>query len=426
MREGPAALSKDSEFGQRIVVTGMGAITPVGIGVDATWDGLVNGRSGVDRISLFDPDRVRVKIAAEASGFDPEQYLSRKQARRLDRYAQLAMASAQGALEDSGFEITEDNADRVGVMIGTGIGGITSVQNGIDDLVKKGPDKLSPFIVTMMLPNMGSGQVSIMLNARGPNMATTTACSSGSDAIGMAAESLKRGEADIIFTGGAEAPICELGVGGFLAARALSLNNEEPQKASRPFDLDRDGFVMGEGAGTLVLETAEHAEKRGVRIWAEFGGYANVGDAYHVTQPAEGGIGAARAMLTAIERAGVSPSDIDYVNAHGTSTPINDKNETLAIKKVFGERAYEIPISSTKSMIGHLMGASGAVEAIACIKAINDGVVHPTINLDTPDPECDLDYVPNEARRTDVRVALSNSMGFGGHNACLVFKRWES
>jgi 3-oxoacyl-[acyl-carrier-protein] synthase II len=419
-------LSKDSGFGQRIVVTGMGAITPVGIGVDATWEGLVNGRSGVDRISLFDPDRVRVKIAAEASGFDPEQYMSRKQARRLDRYAQLAMASAQGALEDSGFEITEDNADRVGVMIGTGIGGITSVQNGIDDLIKKGPDKLSPFIVTMMLPNMGSGQVSIMLNARGPNIATTTACSSGSDAIGMAAESLKRGEADIIFTGGAEAPICELGVGGFLAARALSLNNEEPQKASRPFDLDRDGFVMGEGAGTLVLETAEHAKKRGVRVWAEFSGYANVGDAYHVTQPAEGGVGAARAMLTAIERAGVSPSDIDYVNAHGTSTPINDKNETLAIKKVFGERAYEVPISSTKSMIGHLMGASGAVEAIACIKSINDGVVHPTINLDTPDPECDLDYVPNEARRADVRVALSNSMGFGGHNACLVFKRWES
>ena len=415
-----------AQNGQRIVVTGMGAATPVGIGVAATWEGLVNGRSGIDRISLFDPERVRVKIAAEATGFDPERYMPRKQARHLDRYVQMAMASALEAQEDAKLAIDDDNAERVGVMIGTGIGGIGALQAGIHDLVEKGPNKLNPFIVTMMLPNMGSGQVSILLNARGPNMATTTACSSGSDAIGMAAAALQRGEADVIFTGGAEAPICELGVAGFLAARALSMNNDDPPKASRPFDLNRDGFVMGEGAGTLVLETAEHAQKRGAPVLAEFSGYANVGDAYHVTQPAEGGEGAVRAMLAAIERAGVTPSDIDYVNAHGTSTPLNDKTETMAIKKVFGEGAYQIPISATKSMTGHMMGASGAVEAIACIKAINEGVVHPTINLDTPDPECDLDYVPHQAREVDVRVALSNSMGFGGHNACLVFKRWES
>ena len=406
-------------------MTGMGAATPVGIGVAETWEGFVSGRSGIDRISLFDPERVRIKIAAEATGFDPERYMPRKQARHLDRYVQMAMASALEAQEDAKLLITEENAERVGVMIGSGIGGIGTLQEGIHDLVEKGPNKLNPFIVTMMLPNMGSGQVSILLNARGPNMATTTACSSGSDAIGMAAFALQRGEADVIFAGGAEAPICELGVGGFLAARALSLNNDDPRKASRPFDLNRDGFVMGEGAGTLVMETAAHAQKRGAQVLAEFSGYANVGDAYHVTQPAAGGAGAARAMEAAIERAGLTPADIDYVNAHGTSTPLNDKNETMALKRVFGEGAYQIPISSTKSMIGHLMGASGAVEAIACIKSINEGIVHPTINLDTPDPECDLDYVPNKAREVDVRVALSNSMGFGGHNACLVFKRWE-
>ena len=414
-----------AQDGRRIVVTGMGVTTPVGIGVAATWEALINGRSGIDTISLFNPERVKVKIAAEVAGFDPEQFMTRKRARHLDRYVQMAIAATLEAQEDAGLVIDDSNAHRVGVMIGTGIGGITTIENGIHDLVQKGPNKLNPFIVPMMLPNMGSGQVSIALGARGPNIASTTACSSGSDAIGIAMAALQRGEADVIFAGGAEAPICELGVGGFLAARALSTRNDEPQKASRPFDRDRDGFVMGEGAGTLVLETAEHAQKRGGRVLAELSGYASVSDAYHVTQPAPGGKGAVQAMQTAIARAGVTPADVDYLNAHGTSTPLNDKTETLAIKQVFGESAYDLPISSTKSMIGHLMGASGAVEAVACIKSITEGLVHPTSNLETPDPECDLDYVPRQSRAVAVRVALSNSMGFGGHNACLLFKRWE-
>ena len=414
-----------AQDGRRIVVTGMGVTTPVGIGVAATWEALINGRSGIDTISLFNPERVKVKIAAEVADFDPEQFMTRKRARHLDRYVQMAIAATREAQEDAGLVINDSNAHRVGIMIGTGIGGITTIENGIHDLVQKGPNKLNPFIVPMMLPNMGSGQVSIALGARGPNIASTTACSSGSDAIGIAMAALQRGEADVIFAGGAEAPICELGVGGFLAARALSTRNDEPQKASRPFDRDRDGFVMGEGAGTLVLETAEHAQRRGGRVLAELSGYASVSDAYHVTQPAPGGKGAVQAMQTAIARAGVTPADVDYLNAHGTSTPLNDKTETLAIKQVFGESAYDLPISSTKSMIGHLMGASGAVEAVACIKSITEGLVHPTSNLETPDPECDLDYVPRQSRAVAVRVALSNSMGFGGHNACLLFKRWE-
>ncbi len=414
-----------AQDGRRIVVTGMGVATPVGIGVAATWEALINGRSGIDTISLFNPERVKVKIAAEVASFDPEQFMTRKRARHLDRYVQMAIAATQEAQEDAGLVIDDSNAHRVGVMIGTGIGGITTIENGIHDLVQKGPNKLNPFIVPMMLPNMGSGQVSIALGARGPNIASTTACSSGSDAIGIAMAALQRGEADVIFAGGAEAPICELGVGGFLAARALSTRNDEPQKASRPFDRDRDGFVMGEGAGTLVLETAEHAQRRGGRVLAELSSYASVSDAYHVTQPAPGGKGAVQAMQTAIARAGVTPADVDYLNAHGTSTPLNDKTETLAIKQVFGESAYDLPISSTKSMIGHLMGASGAVEAVVCIKSITEGIVHPTSNLETPDPECDLDYVPHQSRAVAVRVALSNSMGFGGHNACLLFKRWE-
>ena len=413
-----------AQDGRRVVVTGMGAVTPVGIGVAATWEALINGRSGIDTISLFSPERVRVKIAAEVADFDPEQFMTRKRARHLDRYVQMAIAATLEAQEDAGLVIDDSNAHRVGVMIGTGIGGITTIENGIHDLVEKGPNKLNPFIVPMMLPNMGSGQVSIALGARGPNIASTTACSSGSDAIGIAVAALQRGEADVIFAGGAEAPICELGVGGFLAARALSMRNDEPQRASRPFDRDRDGFVMGEGAGTLVLETAEHAQSRGGRVLAELSGYASVGDAYHVTQPAPGGKGAVQAMQTAIARAGVTPAEVGYLNAHGTSTPLNDKNETLAIKQVFGESAYDLPISSTKSMIGHLMGASGAVEAIACVKSITEGIIHPTSNLETADPECDLDYVPGQSRAVAVRIALSNSMGFGGHNACLVFKRW--
>ena len=411
--------------GQRVVVTGMGALTPVGIGVPATWEALLAGNSGIGHITLFDPSRVKVKIAGEVPDFDPERYMSRKQARRLDRFAQLAVVAALEARDDAGLVIDDRNAEEVGVMVGSGIGGVMTMENGIHDLFHKGPDRLSPFIVTMMLPNMASGQVSIFLRARGPNLATTSACSSGSDAIGVAAATIRRGDASVILAGGAEAPICEIGIGGFHAVRALSTHNAEPRKASRPFDLHRDGFVMGEGAGVLVLEDAEHAQDRGARILAELVGYHNVSDAYHITQPAEDSGGSVRAMAGAIARAGLEPSEIDYINAHGTSTPINDRNETVAIKAVFGEAAYDIPVSSTKSMIGHLMGATGAIEAIACIKSINEGIVHPTINLETPDPDCDLDYVPNTARRVNVDVALSNSMGFGGHNACLVLKRWE-
>lgn len=409
----------------RVVVTGMGAVSPLGIGVAATWRGFTEGRSGIRTITLFDTSRVRVKIAGEVPDFEPEAYMPRKQARRLDRYSQLAVVAALEAREDANLQIDEGNTHRVGVMVGTGIGGIMTIQEQIAVLYERGPDRLSPFVVPMMLPNMASGQVSIFLQARGPNLAATSACASGTDAIGIAADTLRRGDADIMITGGAEAPVCELGIAGFHAARALSTHNDDPPKASRPFDAERDGFVMGEGAGILVLERADDAVRRGARIWAEIAGYQNVGDAYHMTQPAEDAGGGARAMAGALAHAGIAPNEVDYINAHGTSTPINDRLETVAIKRVFGEAAYTIPISSTKSMIGHLMGASGAVEAIACIKAINEGLIPPTINLDHPDPDCDLDYVPHSARRAEVRVALSNSMGFGGHNACLVFKRWE-
>lgn len=409
----------------RVVVTGMGAVSPLGIGVAATWQGFAEGRSGIRRITLFDTSRVRVKIAGEVPDFEPEAYMPRKQARHLDRYSQLAVVAALEARDDAGLLIDQGNTERVGVMVGTGIGGIMTIQEQIAVLYERGPDRLSPFVVPMMLPNMASGQVSIVLQARGPNLAATSACASGTDAIGIAADTLRRGDADVMITGGAEAPVCELGIAGFHAARALSTQNDDPPKASRPFDAQRDGFVMGEGAGILVLERADDALRRGARIWAEIAGYQNVGDAYHMTQPAADAGGGARAMAGALAHAGIAPNDVDYINAHGTSTPINDRLETVAIKRVFGEAAYTIPISSTKSMIGHLMGASGAVEAIACIKAINEGLLPPTINLDHPDPDCDLDYVPHRARRAEVRVALSNSMGFGGHNACLVFKRWE-
>ena len=409
----------------RVVVTGMGAVSPLGIGVAATWQGFAEGRSGIRQITLFDTRRVRVKIAGEVPNFQPEASMPRKQARHLDRYSQLAVVAALEARDDANLQIDAGNTDRVGVMVGTGIGGIMTIQEQIAVLYERGPDRLSPFVVPMMLPNMASGQVSIFLQARGPNLAVTTACASGTDSIGIAADTLRRGDADVMIVGGAEAPVCELGIAGFHAARALSTQNDDPPKASRPFDAERDGFVMGEGAGILILERAEDALRRGARIWAEIAGYQNVGDAYHMTQPAEDAGGGGRAMAGALAHAGIAPNEVDYINAHGTSTPINDRLETVAIKRVFGEAAYTIPISSTKSMIGHLMGASGAVEAIACIKAINEGLIPPTINLDHPDPDCDLDYVPHRARRAEVRVAMSNSMGFGGHNACLVFKRWE-
>ena len=410
---------------ERIVVTGMGAVTAVGATTASTWESLVAGRSGVRTISIFDPSRLSVRIAAEVSDWKPEDYMARKDARRMDRYSQFAIVASREAADDAGFDNGFDGSDRVGVMIGTGIGGISTTQEQFRILDSRGPDRVSPFAVPMMLPNMGSGQVSIALQARGPNLAPMSACSSAADAFGLAAETIRRDEADVMVVGGAEAPLCEMAVAGFASARALSGRNEDPAAASRPFDAERDGFVMGEGAAVLVLERASHAVARGADIFAELCGYGSVGDAYHITQPAEGGDGGVRAMSLALERAEIAPSEVDYINAHGTSTPLNDKFETMAIKSVFGESAYGLSISSTKSMTGHLLGAAGAVEAVATVEAIRSSMIPPTINLEHADPDCDLDYTPNVCRERDVRVAISNSMGFGGHNACLVFRRWE-
>ena len=410
---------------QRIVVTGMGVVSALGHNLVDTWEGLSSGRSGVEKIHLFDPHRLSVQIAAQVPNWQPADYMPKKEARRMDRYSQFAVAAAHEAVRHSGLGHFE-GSDRTGVMVGTGIGGIITTEAQFRVLDTRGPERVSPFVVPMMLPNMASGQVSIALGARGPNLAPVSACSSGADALGLAAETIRRGDADIMLAGGAEAPICEMAVAGFAAARALSARNELPAAASRPFDAERDGFVMGEGAGILVLERADHAQTRGAQILAEICGYATVGDAYHITQPAEGGDGGVRAMSMALKSAKIEPADVDYVNAHGTSTPLNDKFETMAIKTVFGEAAWDISISSTKSMTAHLLGAAGAIEAVAAIQAIREGLIPPTINLEHPDPECDLDYTPNVARKRDVRVAISNSMGFGGHNACLVFRRWEA
>ena len=410
---------------QRIVVTGMGVVSALGHNLVDTWEGLSTGRSGVEKIHLFDPHRLSVQIAAQVPNWQPADYMPKKEARRMDRYSQFAVAAAHEAVRHSGLGHFE-GSDRTGVMVGTGIGGIITTEAQFRVLDTRGPERVSPFVVPMMLPNMASGQVSIALGARGPNLAPVSACSSAADALGLAAETIRRGDADIMLAGGAEAPICEMAVAGFAAARALSARNELPAAASRPFDAERDGFVMGEGAGILVLERADHAQTRGAQILAEICGYATVGDAYHITQPAEGGDGGVRAMSMALKSAKIEPADVDYVNAHGTSTPLNDKFETMAIKTVFGESAWDISISSTKSMTAHLLGAAGAIEAVASIQAIREGLIPPTINLEHPDPECDLDYTPNVARKRDVRVAISNSMGFGGHNACLVFRRWEA
>ena len=411
--------------GIRVVVTGLGAVTPVGGSVTDFWEGLTNGRNGIGPITVFDPHRLGVHFAGEVEHFDATEYIGRKEARRMDRYSQFAVVAALEATQQAGLDLDAGDAERAGVMIGTGIGGITTMNQGFEVMDERGPERLSPFIVPMMLPNMASGQVSIHLHARGPNLAPTSACSSASDAIGIAAQAIRAGDAEVMIAGGAEAPLCEISMGGFDAARALSRRNDDPTHASRPFTLDRDGFVMGEGAGVLVLERAEHALARGAPILAELRGYANVADAYHITQPTQDGDGGVRAMQRALELAGIDPGEIDYINAHGTSTPINDRVETMAVKRVFGEAAHGVPMSSTKSMTGHLMGAAGAIEAIACIKAVETGIVPPTINYETPDPDCDLDYVPNQARSLAVRTAMSNSFGFGGHNAVLIFRRWE-
>lgn len=408
---------------RRVVVTGIGTVNPLGRDVKTFWAAAREGRSGIREITHFDAGHMKARIAGEVDGFDPEEYIERKEARRLDRYDQLFWASTHQALDDAGIAYEEGDpaAERAGVVVGSGIGGMISFQEGIDTMRQRGPDRVSPLTITQIISNMAAGLVSIRYNLLGPNTCTVTACAASANAIGDAAELIRRNAADVMVAGGAEAPVCEFAVAGFSQARALSTNNDDPQGASRPFDADRDGFVMAEGAATLILEEREHALARGAHIYAEVVGYGMSSDGYHVTLPRPGGGGAARAMQYALDSAGIGAADIDYINAHGTSTAANDATETAAIKTVFGARAYDIPVSSTKSMTGHLLGGAGALESLVCILAIRDGVVPPTINYTTPDPDCDLDYVPNEAREVPVTRAMTNSFGFGGHNVSLVF-----
>jgi 3-oxoacyl-[acyl-carrier-protein] synthase II len=410
---------------QRVVVTGLGIVSPLGLNVDTTWNALLAGTSGIDYISSFNAEPFETKIAGEVKGFEPTDYLDRKEARRMDRFVQLAAVAAQEAVAHAGLTIKEDEAHRVSAMIGSGIGGIITLSQEFQVLQEKGPSRVNPFLIPMMLADMASGRVSMMLGAKGPNFNLISACATGADTIGEAAEVIRRGDADVAIAGGTEAAICPIGVAGFNSCNALSKRNDEPQKASCPFDAKRDGFVMGEGAGILILESLEHALNRGAKPLAELAGYGATADAYHITQPAPFGEGGARAIRLALNKAGLTPEDVDYINAHGTSTPMNDKFETMAIKAVFGPEAYKTPISSTKSMTGHLLGAAGSLEAAICVLAIKHGAIPPTINLEDSDQDCDLDYTPNTFRKVKVRAAISNSLGFGGHNACLAFKAFE-
>jgi 3-oxoacyl-[acyl-carrier-protein] synthase II len=413
---------------RRVVVTGMGAITPVGNDVAAFWDGLVNGRSGIGPITTFDPVKTASKVAGEIKGFDADTIMPKKEVRRNDRYVHYAWAAVAEAMADAGLpNPIEDEALawRTGAIIGSGIGGINTMIRDVVEATQFGVERIGPFLVTALIPDMAAGYVAIYANARGPNYATVSACSSSNHAIGDSLNIIRRGDADVMIAGGAEAGIGEIPVAAFSAMRALSTKrNDDPTAASRPFDAERDGFVIGDGAGILVLEALEHATARGARIHAEVVGYGATDDASHITLPAPGGRGAVESMRVAIADAGLTTDDIDYINAHGTSTPPNDRSETAAIKTLFGERAYRIPVSSTKSMTGHLMGAGGGIEAIATIRAIQTGIVPPTINQEHPDPDCDLDYVPNEARQAEVEVGMSNSFGFGGHNATIVVRRY--
>lgn len=408
----------------RVVITGMSAITSLGHDLDTFWNNLMVGKSGVSRIESFDVSEYPTHIAAEIKDWDPEVYVDRKEARRMDRYVQFAVAASQLALKDANLNIKEDmDPERAGVYIGSGIGGLGTWEEQHKLLLEKGPRRVSPFFIPMMIANMASGQVSIITGAKGPNSTTVTACATGSHTIGDSYRLLQSGEVDVMLCGGAEATIRPTGLAGFSAMRAMSTRNDEPEQASRPYDIDRDGFVMGEGAGVLVLETLEHAMKRGARIYAEVIGYGMSGDAHHMTEPDPNG--AARCMKKALNDAGLKPEDIDYINAHGTSTPVGDISETKAIKEAFGDHAYKLAVSSTKSMTGHLLGAAGGVEAVICGLALVNGVIPPTINLVNQDPECDLDYVPNEPRKADLNIVLSNSFGFGGHNATIILKKFE-
>lgn len=411
----------------RVVVTGIGVISPIGNTTEEFWNALLAGVSGADYITRFDTTYFETKFACEVKNFDPLLYLNRKEVQRMDLFTQYAIASVHQAIEDAGLNIDKVDKDRAGVVYGSGIGGMMTYHEQQQIVYERGgkPDRISPFFIPMMISDIAAGQIAIRWGFKGPNYATTSACATSSHALANALMLIQRGDADIMIAGGSEAAICPMGVGGFNAMKALSTRNDDPKTASRPFDKDRNGFVMGEGGGALVLETLEHALNRGARIYAEFAGIGLTDDAFHITQPAPGGEGAVRSMRAALNDAGLLPTDIDYINAHGTSTPFNDKNETEAIKTVFGDYAYKVSISSTKSMHGHLLGAAGAIEAIATILAIVKGIIPPTINYFTPDPDCDLDYTPNKPREREVRAALSNTFGFGGHNATLIFKAFE-
>ena len=410
---------------RKVVVTGMGCISPVGNTVKETWDSLLAGTSGSGPITLFDASRHKTRFAAEVKGFDAAAVLGTREARKMDRFTQFATVATMEALEQSGLKIDDSNRDRVGIVIGSGIGGIGTIMEQAAVLSERGPDRISPFLVPMMISDSAAGMLAIRFGARGPNMAIATACASGNNAIGEAFEMVRRGSADVMIAGASEAALVSLTMAGMNVMGALSTRNDDYATASRPFDKDREGFLMGEGAGVLILEELEFAKARGATILAELSGYGTTDDAHHISAPAENGAGAAMSMKFALEDAGLAPTDIEYINAHGTSTPLNDKSETAAIKTVFGEQAYKIPVSSTKSMTGHLLGASGAVEAVFSILAIREGMLPATINYSTPDPECDLDVIPNTARKASVRHVMSNSFGFGGHNATLVFSKFE-
>ncbi|MEE9125144.1 MAG: beta-ketoacyl-ACP synthase II [candidate division NC10 bacterium] len=410
---------------RRVVVTGLGVVSPLGIGVDVFWKALINGTSGVGRITRFDTTGHGCQIAAEVKGFDPLQWIDKKEVKKMDTFVRYALAAGLMAVEDAHLKVSDGRQDRVGVLVGTGMGGIIMLVEQYIVLVEKGPDRVSPFFIPGIIPNMASGRLSMHLGAKGPNSCVSTACATGNHAIGDSLRIIQRGEADVMLAGGTEAVISTLCIAGFNNAKALSTRNDEPERASRPFDKERDGFVMGEGACVLVLEALDHALDRGAPIYAEVIGYGMSGDAYHVTAPAPEGEGAVQSMERAIRDAGIPPEAVDYINAHGTSTPYNDANETLAIKRVFGDHAYRIPVSSIKSMIGHTLGAAGAIEAAATVLALKHGIVPPTINYEFPDPDCDLDYVPNKAREVTIQLALNNSFGFGGTNATTVFRRYE-
>ncbi|MGI6240766.1 MAG: beta-ketoacyl-ACP synthase II [Candidatus Omnitrophota bacterium] len=410
---------------RRVVVTGVGAVTPLANNAEDTWRGFLAGKSGTGHLTQIDPTPFNSKVSGEVKGFDPTQYQTLKDTKKTDRFVQFGIASAKMALENSKLDLSNENVERCGILVGSGIGGLRVIEEQHKVLMEKGAGRISPFLIPMLIVNMAPGQISIALGLKGPSTCVATACATGSNAIGDAFKIVQRGEADIMFAGGTEACITSLGFGGFDAMKALSTLNEDPSTASRPFDASRAGFVMGEGCGVIILEELEHAKKRNAPILAEFVGYGMTSDANHITAPDPSGEGAARCMLNAMKEAGIRPDEVDYINAHGTSTYLNDKVETIAIKKALGDHAYKTRVSSTKSMTGHLLGAAGAVEAVACILAIRDQIVPPTINYKNPDPDCDLNYVPNQAEKTKVRVTLSNSLGFGGHNACIAFKAFE-